>query len=349
MADSFDGTPYSAIPAVPDTSGSGDSVAPEAAPPPTAFEPLADAVHAFLDSGVPQFTNLGEQALVAAHPRSSQSDSGQRLSNISGELSGMIDEAQVDGVHPDGSPFADLTWGAQASQAVRPSAVPPSAAPAQPVRPSTVPPSAAPAPNAFESPQGPPAEYRPQGTNPYVRPRPEPDMDSSFLSQDRARLRRDAAVMAPLVDVSPAPPPLPPHALPRGLPLVRPPPGPLIDMDLDLLDSSMETPPMAPSGNGRGTPGRALPQVIEIGSGGADRRRAPSRRPAQSVATSGQEVVRLRHEIDEFRNDAAEYNRSLGEASAENRALCQALQACEHGEAQAIQGFYDERSELEAS
>ena len=75
MADSFDGTPYSAIPVDPDTSGSGDSVAPEAAPPPTAFEPLADAVHAFLDSGVPQFTNLGEQALVAAHPQPSQSDS----------------------------------------------------------------------------------------------------------------------------------------------------------------------------------------------------------------------------------------------------------------------------------
>ena len=262
MADSFDGTPHSAIPAVPDTSGSGDSVAPAVAPPLTAFGPLADAVHAFLDSGGAQFTNLGEQALVAAQPQHSQSDSGQRLSNLSGELSGMIDMAQFNGIHPDGSPFVDPAWGAPASQGVRPSIVPPSAAPAQPVRPSTVPPSAAPAPNAFESPQGPPAEYRPQGTNPYVRPRPEPDMDSSFLSQDRARLRRDAAVMAPLVDVSPAPPPLPPHALPRGLPLVRPPPGPLIDMDLDLLDSSMETPPMAPSGNGRGTPGRALPQAV---------------------------------------------------------------------------------------
>ena len=198
MADSFDGTPYSAIPAVPDTSGSGDSVAPEAAPLPTAFEPLADAVHAFLDSGVPQFTNLGEQALVAAHPQSSQSDSGQRLSNISGELSGMIDEAQVDGVHPDRSPYADPTWAAPASQTVRPSTVPPSAAPAQPVRPSTVPPSSAPMPNAFESPNGPPAEYRPPATNPYVRPRPEPELDSSLLSQDRARLRRDAPAFAPI-------------------------------------------------------------------------------------------------------------------------------------------------------
>ena len=168
MADSFDGTPYSAIPAVPDTSGSGDSAAPEAAPQPTAFDPLGDAVRAFLNSGGARFTYSGTGALVEAHPPFSAPDSGPGLSDSSGELSRIADADQQNGTVLDGPGHAGEDQRATVAPLIRLTHVPPSVAPMA---------------HLFESPPAarPSVAPRPPAASPSTRPRPEHDADSSFF------------------------------------------------------------------------------------------------------------------------------------------------------------------------
>ena len=297
----------SSIPAVPESADSRDMAPLQDAPIP--FHPTAD-VH----------PPLGGDALVALPSLSSALGSEPGGLNLSAELSGMLEASGVFGGNAmNGAAMGDsVPVSSSAPPLVFPSTVPQSSAPVDLLTssPQPVAPAQAPRPPPFQAPW-------PTAAGLPARPRPDGESDSSSIVQDRSRPRRAGPahhrIDEPLLSLSPAPAPLPPSAIPRGLPLVPPVPAffPYVEQPVPMTIDAENTPPSS----------SRVP--ITIGRDAVDEGMVPGRHQSfmDSVPPTGRvvDVSLLNQQIDGLRQDVSEHTAALGQAASENRALSEAL------------------------